>query len=922
MYVPVVHNFSTETPDVPDGYHKTTSIIHHPGEQLMSPLNPALYSALERRFDHVHITNPGEAARVSYAPDWSRKPPRISVQIDGGEHYGVNCPYCGDTRCRLSFNYMWGSIDERTGQQLRHLVRCFNEHCIDSHDRQKRLYNMVFPLGRQRQRLATSGTQLLAANNTPRPPATIALPAGSLPLIELPADHPARVYLEQRRFDSDELWQRWKVYYCEGDESAKPKFWKCIVIPLYDQDRTTTAKAANPPGECLLGWQARAIRPVEKSRYLTSAGTRKSCLLYGVTQVTDGDGPVVVVEGPTDVWRLGHDAVAILGKTLSPHQRQLLLEIAEGRPIVIALDPDAAAEARRAREQLLLDRQQIGDSAPVVLLSLPDGREDVGDCTRDEAWSAVDRAVNAAAPKSISRRRTSSGLGFDVIDGPRTKLNTTALERIGNSLVVVYGDVGATNIPLAIVGNDQRVRCITSGQAQMLAQLGDRKRIYVDSLAARRIEQQQQLPIGADFEDLRIIAKLTGNQNLRELTGLDAPSNGGKGSVSSITKTKSRRPVSDDFVEHTFKIRQAWDAGDPLQLLRDKNLLFTYEQIEKPIVEPTVAMIENGMLVDVPRLDQLVESTKCRAELLQKKIAQAAGDFSHISAFRKSQNTYQQALRLRQAVRADTGRIHGPLDPLGTETGRFVCTSPELLGIRSELREAFVAEPGHELIELDASQMELRVLAHFTQSPELVRAFQSGTDLHGLTAAHIFGLQPHRVSETQRSIGKQVNFAIIFGQTATGLATKLGVTRNKAQGYINGFFRLYTSVATWIEQTQNEAREQGFVKTLYGRRRLLPELNSGDQGKVQHALRQAVNTVIQGTAADIHKLAIARVFSELPSDCHLLLAVHDSVLIEVPKGRRRELTKLFREVMQQMPPDFTVPLEVTVGYGRNWSECN
>jgi DNA polymerase-1 len=150
----------------------------------------------------------------------------------------------------------------------------------------------------------------------------------------------------------------------------------------------------------------------------------------------------------------------------------------------------------------------------------------------------------------------------------------------------------------------------------------------------------------------------------------------------------------------------------------------------------------------------------------------------------------------------------------------------------------------------------------------------------------------------------------------------LGVTREEAQGYIDGFFRAYTGVASWVEQIENDALENGFVTTLYGRRRLLPDLNSDDRQKVRPALRQAVNTVIQGTAADIHKLTIARIFAGLPSDCRLLLAVHDSVLIEVPIGRRRELTRQVRRAMQLAPPDFTVPIAVKAGHGRNWRECS
>jgi len=766
------------------------------------------------------------------------------------------------------------------------------------------------------------------------------------------------VYLQQRGFDVGELACRWNLTYCQGDNDAKPRLRQCRSIPLYDKDDAAAAGAEPGRGSRLVGWQARTFAPTNKMKYLTSAGTRKSYLLYGFTQVDDG-GPVVLVEGPTDVWRLGRDAVAILGKSLSRQQRQKLLEIADGRPIVVALDRDAATEARQIREQLITDRQQSGDGSPVVLVNLPDGRKDIGDCTRDEAWLAVARALRTTAGRSVMQCRTPSGVDFDVVNDPRTRLNATTLQRIGGSVVVVYGDPASKNgnMPVAVIGEDHRVRLVASGGTRILGQLRDRKRIYSNSIQAGLLERQQQLPETTDFEDLHIIAHLTGGPILPEPISpprTNAPADG-------------KRLTHTELVDQAHMVRQAWDNGDLLKRLDDQGQLFVYEHVEKPIVGATVAMIDAGMRIDVPKLEQLIDRAKLLADRYQRKIDKAAGAHvnlaspkalaelyeqlklpvllrnrdglaststnrlrqlvkSHpiagqIIAFRESHAMHQHGLRLRRAVRADTGRIHCQLDPLGTATGRFTCTSPNMLAISSELRAAFTAAPEHDFIELDASQIELRVLAHVTQSPELLQAFQSEVDLHRLTAAHVFGRQPQRVSEAQRSIGKKVNYAIVYGQTAAGLAAQLGVTRDDAQVYIDGFFRAYSGGATWIEKTRQEAREKGYVRTLYGRRRLLTDVNSGDQGAERRTLRQAVNTVIQGTAADIHKLTIARVFAGLPGDCRLLLAVHDSVLIEIPKGHRQKLTKQFRSAMQQAPPDFTVPIAVTVGYGRNWGEC-
>jgi hypothetical protein len=484
-------------------------------EQIMSPLNPSLYNALVRRFGDVHITNPGEPARVSYSWTRQRGSPRLTVKVDEGEHYYANCPFCHDTRRRLSFSHFWATTDERTGQRLWHLVCCHNEHCVDSRSRQQSLHAKLFPLGGPPQ--ARANTTPMPASITPSPPTRIELPANCTPLAELPTGHPARRYLEQRGFHVDELSSRWNLSYCESDEDSKPRLWQRIIIPFFDLEPT---EAAGTHGQRLVGWQARAISPTSTPRYLTSAGTHKSRLLYGLTRVHDGSGPVVLVEGPTDVWRLGHDAVAILGKKPSQQQRQLLLEIADGRPIVVALDPDAATEARRVREQLITERYQIGDVAPVVLVTVPEGREDIGDCTREEAWSAVNLALSAPAGRSISRSRTSSGVEFDVVDGARIRLNATALQRIGEHVVVAYSEPATirSNMPLAVVGEDHRVRYVMSGGARILDQLGERKRIYLDSIWAGLFERQHQLPAAADFEDLRIIAHLTGEQDLWELT--------------------------------------------------------------------------------------------------------------------------------------------------------------------------------------------------------------------------------------------------------------------------------------------------------------------------------------------------------------------------------------------------------------------
>ena len=315
----------------------------------MIALNQCLYDALESRFGQVRITNPGEPAQVTHSVDWSTGSPKLSPKVEGGERYYANCPFCNDIRGRLSFSYLWGTTDERTGQRLMHLVCCHNEHCIDSRYQQELLRGILFPMGGQRRLRRT--TQTVPASNVPVVPRPkISLPGGCVPLTDLRADHPAIRYLEGRGFDVAELSERWAPRYCELDNAAKPRLRQRIVIPIYDAVPKNADNRDGVPIWRAVGWQARTIHPESEHspRYLTAAGLRKSQLLYGLPQVTDRPGPIVLVEGPTDVWRLGHDAVAIFGKTLSAVQRQRLLDLAARRSIVVALDPDAAKEAQRA----------------------------------------------------------------------------------------------------------------------------------------------------------------------------------------------------------------------------------------------------------------------------------------------------------------------------------------------------------------------------------------------------------------------------------------------------------------------------------------------------------------------------------------------------------------------------------------------
>ena len=267
----------------------------------------------------------------------------------------------------------------------------------------------------------------------------------------------------------------------------------------------------------------------------------------------------------------------------------------------------------------------------------------------------------------------------------------------------------------------------------------------------------------------------------------------------------------------------------------------------------------------------------------------------------------------------DEACVIGRLDPQGATTGRFSCCEPNLQALPPELLPAIAARPGHRLLEVDFSQIELRVLAELSRDRALLEAFHHGVDVHARTAGMIYGISEQLVSHDQRQVGKGVNFGIIFGQTPWGLARALQIGEQEAAAAIESFFRGYCYVRPWIDQIESFATANGYVLTHYcRRRRLATRLNNPNEA--QAALREAVNAVIQGTAADIVKMAVTRVHWALPASCRLLLCVHDSVLIEVPEAETEAVGLLVQETMELAPLDFTLPLKVSVHTGETWAD--
>ncbi|MEQ1910223.1 MAG: DNA polymerase, partial [Vicinamibacterales bacterium] len=292
----------------------------------------------------------------------------------------------------------------------------------------------------------------------------------------------------------------------------------------------------------------------------------------------------------------------------------------------------------------------------------------------------------------------------------------------------------------------------------------------------------------------------------------------------------------------------------------------------------------------------------------------------------KLKGTYIDALPL--LVNPETGRVHTSFNQAVAATGRLSSSDPNLQNIPvrtqtgREIRRAFVPEPGHVLISADYSQIEFRVLAHLADDPVLVEAFRAGTDFHEQTALKIFGADSGRDPHDLRSTAKMVNYALLYGKTAFTLAKDIGVTPQEAQTFIDAYFAGFPKVRAFIDRTLEDARTSGVVRTLFGRRRLVPELGSKNVQIRQAAEREAVNMPIQGTAADILKLAMIETHAALARipTARMILTVHDELLFEVSAEYADETAALVRDRMQGAA-ELRVPLTVDVGVGPNWNDA-
>ena len=351
-------------------------------------------------------------------------------------------------------------------------------------------------------------------------------------------------------------------------------------------------------------------------------------------------------------------------------------------------------------------------------------------------------------------------------------------------------------------------------------------------------------------------------------------------------------------------------AGEEFNLNSPKQLQeILFGKLKMPAGKKT----KTGVSTDASVLEKLAPDFEIAAKLLEYRFLS------------KLKSTYVDALP--ELIHPDTGRIHTSFNQTIAATGRLSSTNPNLQNIpaRSELgreiRDAFVAQnPGDVLMSADYSQVELRILAHLSEDRSFTSSFMKDEDIHRATAAEVFGIAPENVTKEMRDSAKRVNFGIIYGMSAFGLAKDLNIPQSDAQSLIDKYFLRYPKVKEYMDTVIRECESRGYVVTLLNRRRYIPEINSKNISLRQFAQRQAINTPVQGSAADMLKLVMIRVDQAMIKErmkARLLITVHDELVFETPAGEEKKLVKLIKEIMEH-PLDLTVPIKVTIRRGKNW----
>ena len=436
-------------------------------------------------------------------------------------------------------------------------------------------------------------------------------------------------------------------------------------------------------------------------------------------------------------------------------------------------------------------------------------------------------------------------------------------------------------------------------------------------------------------------------------------------------------PVVDEETTALVKAAETPRRLAPLMVarLRERDVERLYRTVELPLTRVLAAMEDAGVKIDTYRMGEITARLADRLEELESRAYELAGEEFMIGSTqqvarvlfeelkltpgRKGKTGYSTDTRVLRSIRHEheivgvieewreyskllntylgplptllgaDGRLHTTINQAVASTGRLSTTNPNLqaIPIRTdlgrEIRSAFVAEQGHRLMSADYSQIELRILAHVSGEPKLREAFERGDDIHTATAAEVLGVEPGKLTSAQRSVAKMINFGIVYGISAFGLSENLEIPREEAQAYIDAYLARFPLVQDFIERTKEQATRDGYVTSLLGRRRPVPEIRASNRATRSLGERLAVNFVMQGSNADIIKVAMLRIHERLRAEgraSRLVLQVHDELLLEVPDAETGPVRTLVREEMCGAYP-LDPPLAVDIGVGDNWAEA-
>ena len=414
------------------------------------------------------------------------------------------------------------------------------------------------------------------------------------------------------------------------------------------------------------------------------------------------------------------------------------------------------------------------------------------------------------------------------------------------------------------------------------------------------------------------------------------------------------------------------------ELQRNKKLQYVYETIEIPLISVLSHVERNGVMIDAEMLGQQSHKLECCMSEIKEEAHDLAKQIFNISSPKQVQKILYEDMQLPilaktpkglpstaesvlQELAQDydlprlildyrslsklkttytdklpgqinpvTGRVHTSYHQAVTATGRLSSSNPNLqnIPIRTEegrrIRQAFIAPPDCVLLTADYSQIELRIMAHLSKDKGFLEAFSNNEDIHKKTASEVFAIKVDEVSKEQRRAAKAINFGLIYGMSPFGLAKQLGIRRNKAKEYVDRYFEHYPDVKNYMERTSEQAREQGYVETVLGRRLYLPEINARNAVRRRYAERAAINAPMQGTAADIIKCAMIDVEAWLNKehpDVKLIMQVHDELVFEIPEGKAAMLGSEIRNMMTHAA-ELSVPLLVDIGTGNNWDAAH